>query len=107
MSMSSVEAFAAAQAKYAQTFETHLENGVNFISRDVYIEPGVVIAPGATILPGTILRGATVIEAGCVVGPNSLLENTTLGEGCTAEQCVLIGQQYPAGTAVPPFTHRA
>ena len=37
MSMSSVEAFAAAQAKYAQTFETHLENGVNFISRDVYI----------------------------------------------------------------------
>ena len=64
MSMSSVEAFAAAQAKYAQTFETHLENGVNFISRDVYIEPGVVIAPGATILPGTILRGATVIEAG-------------------------------------------
>ena len=27
MSMSSVEAFAAAQAKYAQTFETHLENG--------------------------------------------------------------------------------
>ena len=99
MSMSSVEAFAAAQAKYAQTFETHLENGVNFISRDVYIEPGVVIAPGATILPGTILRGATVIEAGCVVGPNSLLENTTLGASQAYDS------QLGPHSKIGPFTH--
>ena len=105
MSMSSVEAFAAAQAKYAQTFETHLENGVNFISRDVYIEPGVVIAPGATILPGTILRGATVIEAGCVVGPNSLLENTTLGEGSTFNASQAYDSQLGPHSKIGPFTH--
>lgn len=105
MSISAAEAFAAAQAKYAQTFETHLANGVNFISRDVYIEPGVVIAPGATILPGTILRGNTVIGAGCVVGPNSLLENTTLGEGSTFNASQAYDSQLGAGSKIGPYTH--
>ena len=57
------EKFELTQQRYAATFERHLDNGVNFISRDVYIEPEVVIAPGATILPGCILRGKTVIGA--------------------------------------------
>ena len=51
------EKFELARQRYAATFERHLDNGVNFIRRDVYIEPEVVIAPGATILPGCILRG--------------------------------------------------
>ena len=68
------EKFELAQQRYAATFERHLDNGVNFISRDVYIEPEVVIAPGATILPGCILRGKTSVGADCVIGPNTLLE---------------------------------
>ena len=51
------ENFELAQQRYAATFERHLDNGVNFISDNVCIEPEVVIAPGATILPGCILRG--------------------------------------------------
>ena len=39
------EKFELAQQRYAATLERHLDNGVNFISRDVYIEPEVVIAP--------------------------------------------------------------
>ena len=83
------EKFELAQQRYAATFERHLDNGVNFISRDVYIEPEVVIAPGATILPGCILRGKTVIGADCVIGPNTLLENTVVDVGYTinASQC--------------------
>ena len=83
------EKFELAQQRYAATFERHLDNGVNFISRDVYIEPEVVIAPGATILPGCILRGKTVIGADCVIGPNNkigpfshLRTGTKTAEGC-------------------------
>ena len=36
------EKFELTQQRYAATFERHLDNGVNFISRDVYIEPEVV-----------------------------------------------------------------
>ena len=69
------ENFELAQQRYAATFERHLDNGVNFISDNVCIEPEVVIAPGATILPGCILRGQTVIGPDCVIG-------TKTAEGC-------------------------
>ena len=105
MSMSSVEAFAAAQAKYAQTFETHLENGVNFISRDVYIEPGVVIAPGATILPGTILRGKTTVAEGCVIGPNTLLENAVVGKNTTVNASQVYDSTLGENNKIGPYTH--
>ena len=59
----------AAERQYAETFEKHLDNGVEFTSRNVYIDPEVEIAPGAVILPGCILKGNTKIAAGCVIGP--------------------------------------
>ena len=62
MSMSSVEAFAAAQAKYAQPLDA-------FGKRSQLHLPGCLHQAGGghragTILPGTILRGATVIGRG-------------------------------------------
>ena len=99
------ERFAAAERRYAETFEKHLDNGVEFTSRDVYIDPEVEIAPGAVILPGCILKGSTKIAAGCVIGPNTLLENTTVGAGSTvnASQCYdsILGENNKIG----PFTH--
>ena len=83
------ENFELAQQRYAATFERHLDNGVNFISDNVCIEPEVVIAPGATILPGCILRGQTVIGPDCVIGPNNKIGpfthvrvGTKTAEGC-------------------------
>lgn len=73
--------FLAREQAFRDTFERHLDAGVEFICRDgICIDPEVVIAPGATILPGTILKGKTIIGAGCVIGPNSLLEDAVLGE---------------------------
>ncbi len=81
--------YLAAKAAFEETFEKHLQNGVEFISDQVFIDPEVEIAPGAVILPGCILRGKTVIGANCVIGPNTLLENTIVEAGSTvnASQC--------------------
>ena len=76
--------YLAAKAAFEETFEKHLQNGVEFISDQVFIDPEVEIAPGAVILPGCILRGKTVIGANCVIGPNTLLENTIVEAGSTA-----------------------
>ena len=83
------EKFELARQRYAATFERHLDNGVEFISDNVYIEPEVIITPGTVILPGCILRGKTVIAENCVIGPNSLLEDTVVEAGTTinASQC--------------------
>ena len=99
------EKFELAQQRYAATFERHLDNGVNFISRDVYIEPEVVIAPGATILPGCILRGKTVIGANCVIGPNTLLENTIVEAGSTVNASQCYDSHLGPNNKIGPFTH--
>ena len=76
----------AAEAKREEVLLRHIANGVMIESRTVEIDESVVIAPGAKILSGTILRGKTVIGAGCVIGPNSLIEDSTVDEG-TTPQC--------------------
>lgn len=99
------EKFAAAEKQYAETFEKHLANGVEFTSRNVYIDPQVQIAPGAVILPGCILRGETVVGAGCVIGPNTLLENTTVGEGSTVNASQCYDSALGKNNRIGPFTH--
>ena len=99
------EKFELAQQRYAATFERHLDNGVNFISRDVYIEPEVVIAPGATILPGCILRGKTSVGAGCVIGPNTLLEDTVVEAGSTVNASQCYESHIGPNNKIGPFSH--
>lgn len=99
------ENYLAAKQRFAETFQRHLENGVEFLSDNVYIDPEVIIAPGATILPGCILRGATVIEAGCVIGPNTLLENTTVGAGTAVNASQCYDSVLGPNNKIGPFTH--
>lgn len=112
MSNLNSEALAAARAKLAQAeadretiLLTHIANGVNITSRDVYIDASVEIAPGAAILPGSILRGSTRIEAGCVIGPNSLIEDSTIGAGSTINASQIYGSKIGAKNNIGPFTH--
>lgn len=99
------ENFELAQQRYAATFERHLENGVEFISRDVYIDAEVEIAPGAVILPGCILRGKTVIGANCVIGPNTLLEDTVVEDGSTINASQCYQSHIGPNNKIGPFTH--
>ncbi len=47
-----------------------------------YIEPGVTIGQDTVIWPNTLLRGDCVIGAGCELGPNTVLQDTRVGDGC-------------------------
>ena len=98
------EKFELAQQRYAATFERHLDNGVNFISRDVYIEPEVVIAPGATILPGCILRGNTTIAAGSVIGPGSGLTDAVIGKNCIVKNTYITESTLEENGSIGPFS---
>ena len=62
-------------------------------------------APGAVILPGTILRGETKIGAGSVIGPNSLLENVTVGENVKFNASQGYDSVIESGAAIGPFAH--
>ena len=58
----------------------HIANGVAINSRTVQIDRRWSSPRAAVILAGTILRGKTVIGAGCVIGPNTLIEDSTVDE---------------------------
>ena len=97
--------YLAAKAAFEETFEKHLQNGVEFISDQVFIDPEVEIAPGAVILPGCILRGQTVIGPDCVIGPNTLLEDTVVDAGSTINASQCYGSHIGPNNKIGPFTH--
>ena len=97
--------YLAAKAAFEETFEKHLQNGVEFISDQVFIDPEVEIAPGAVILPGCILRGKTVIGANCVIGPNTLLQNTIVEAGSTVNASQCYDSHLGPNNKIGPFTH--
>ena len=97
--------YLAAKAAFEETFEKHLQNGVEFISDQDFIDPEVEIAPGAVILPGCILRGKTVIGANCVIGPNTLLENTIVEAGSTVNASQCYDSHLGPNNKIGPFTH--
>lgn len=71
----------------------------------VYVEDNVTVGAGTLLLPGTILRGRTVIGENCCIGPQTMISDSTVEDGCTvnASQCEesLIERNCQIG----PYTH--
>lgn len=89
-----------------QIIDKHLQNGVEFFCTDgIMIDDGVVIGKNTVILPGTILRGSTVIGEGCTIGPNSLIEDSTVGNGCKINACQIYKSKLHNNVTMGPFCH--
>ncbi len=82
----------------------HMLNGVTLVDpATTYIEPGVLIGPDTVIQPNTHLRGRTAIGSGCVIGPNAILDDAVLGDGCAVVASVIQGSTLGSHVDVGPF----
>jgi bifunctional UDP-N-acetylglucosamine pyrophosphorylase / glucosamine-1-phosphate N-acetyltransferase len=80
--------------------------GVTIIDPDsVTIDDTVKIGVDAIIEPQTHLRGNTVIGAGSRIGPNSTIENSTIGDNVCAMYSVIIDSEIGNNAKVGPFAH--
>lgn len=70
-----------------------------------YIGPQVQIGRDSLILPNTHLEGETVIGENCRIGPNSIIRDSRIGDGCEVEASVVEGAQLAEGVDVGPFSH--
>jgi bifunctional UDP-N-acetylglucosamine pyrophosphorylase/glucosamine-1-phosphate N-acetyltransferase len=70
-----------------------------------YIEPGVTIGQDTTIWPNTHLRGQTTIGAHCVLGPNTVVEDSQIGDGCRVLASVLERAVMEEDADIGPFSH--
>lgn len=68
-----------------------------------YVDPGVRIGTGTVLMPGSILRGRTVVGSDCVIGPNSLLESASVGNGCRINASQIFESTLGNDCAVGPF----
>ncbi len=81
-------------------------SGVQIVDVDsTWIDPGVTIGRDTIIRPFTLLKGDTHIGEDCIIGPQSRLQDVTVGDGTTflysvASQCE-IGRNCRLG----PFSH--
>jgi len=83
-----------------------MEAGVTMMDpATTYIEAYVTIGPDTVIWPNTYLRGQTRVGAGCQIGPNSLIEDSTIGDGCRVVASVVEEAVMEEGSDVGPFSH--
>lgn len=81
----------------------HMDNGVTIMDPSTtWIGPDVTIAADTEILPLSFLYGATQVGSDCVIGPNSRLEDTIVGNGCTLEETIALQSRIDDGATCGP-----
>ncbi|NSW53303.1 MAG: bifunctional UDP-N-acetylglucosamine diphosphorylase/glucosamine-1-phosphate N-acetyltransferase GlmU [Anaerolineae bacterium] len=67
-----------------------MESGITMIDpQRTYIEIGIEIGQDTILYPDTYLRGETRIGNGCCIGPNTIITDSQIGNGCTILASVL------------------
>ena len=86
--------------------QVHMLAGVTIIDPGAtYIEPDVMIGRDTVIWPNTYLRGKTAIGAGCSIGPNTIAEDTVVGNDCEVLAAVMEKALVEDNVRIGPFAH--
>ena len=71
----------------------------------VYIDGDVTVGQDSIILANTALRGHTSIGEDCQIGPNTVIEDSAVGDGCRITASMLEEATVEAGVEIGPFSH--
>jgi bifunctional UDP-N-acetylglucosamine pyrophosphorylase/glucosamine-1-phosphate N-acetyltransferase len=86
--------------------ERLLRRGVVIVDpATTYLEMGVKVGRDTVIYPNTTVSGKTVIGRGCRIGPNTVIIDSRIGDGCDVFASVLEGARLDDGVDVGPFSH--
>lgn len=84
----------------------HLANGVDIPVLDgIIIGKDVEIGNETQILPNTILKGKTKIGSNCVLGPNTLVIDSTIGDGARLNNVMFEQSVAEDKIDLGPFNH--
>ncbi len=68
-----------------------MRSGVSMLDPDqVWVGPEATVGKDTVLLPQTFLWGKTSVGEACTVGPNSRLEDATVGDNCTVNETVIV-----------------
>ncbi|MGQ9572324.1 MAG: hypothetical protein ACUVV3_03940 [Dehalococcoidia bacterium] len=70
-----------------------------------YIEDGVSVGGETVIHPNTVIAGRTRIGRACQIGPNTIVRDSVIGNGCRVMASVVEGAVLEDDVDVGPFSH--
>ncbi|MBN1643020.1 MAG: NTP transferase domain-containing protein [Anaerolineae bacterium] len=83
-----------------------MASGVTLQDPDAtYVEPSVEVGQDTILLANTQLRGATTIGRECTIGPNTLVQDSAIGDRCRVIASVIEGTSVPGDREIGPFAH--
>ncbi len=71
----------------------------------VYIDFDVTLGQDTVVMPNTHIRGRTRIGDGCEIGPNAIINNAVIGDGCAVVSSVIGDSTLEDGVDVGPFSN--
>jgi bifunctional UDP-N-acetylglucosamine pyrophosphorylase/glucosamine-1-phosphate N-acetyltransferase len=84
----------------------HMRAGVTLVDpATTYIDADVIVGADTRLEPGCVLRGATVVGRECVLGPNTVLEDTRLGDNVVVRSSWLESSEVGTGVDIGPYAH--
>ena len=82
----------------------HMLAGVTLTDpASTYIESDVKIGCDTVVWPNTYLRGHTVIGEGCTIGPNTIAQDTVVGNNCEVLAAVMDRAVVEDDVSIGPF----
>jgi bifunctional UDP-N-acetylglucosamine pyrophosphorylase/glucosamine-1-phosphate N-acetyltransferase len=71
----------------------------------VYIDAAVVLDEDTLLLPNTFITGSSRVGRDSEIGPNSVVHDSTIGEGCKITASVVESSRIEGGVSIGPFSH--
>jgi len=100
------ELYRFSQFAQSRLIEEHIASGVLILSSEgMLISPRARIGKNTLLLPGTMLLGETSVGCDCVVGPNSVLDDTSLGDRVVFKSSFAQQSQVGNDCTVGPFAN--
>ena len=86
--------------------EKWMRSGVSMQDpQSVYIDWDVEIGADTIVRPNTHIRGATLVGAECEIGPNSIVEHSTIGDRVKVIASVIDEATLESNVDIGPFSH--
>ncbi|MBN2557774.1 MAG: hypothetical protein JXB33_03350 [Clostridia bacterium] len=83
-----------------------INKGVRLLSiNDTYIDINAEIGEGTVVYPNSHITGNVSIGRECTIGPDSIIENSTIGNNCKIIKSVVIESSMGDGCSIGPYSH--
>ena len=93
-------------AQRLATIARHVANGVIIVDpATTYLDADVSIGTDTVVEPNTTIRGQTAIGRGCRIGPNTVVESSTVGDRCIVFASVVQESVLENDVDIGPFSH--